>query len=438
MTLRSSAGRRAWSTVTDQSLSSITNIAISVVVARSSSTREFGIFTAVFLLYVLALGAARALTSEPLTVRFSGVGDATQRRAAGEATGTTLVLGGAFSLCLVAIAAVAPDEAAAMVLALAVVLPGLLVQDTLRFVAFVAGRPMDAAFNDAVWLVCAAVGVTSISVSSTPGPWILLFVWGCAANVAALISAWRLRIQLRPLKSKAWLTTHRTLGPRYLAEFMAVQAGGQITVYLVGLVAGVRALAALRGAQLLFGPFHVVDSGLRQLSLAQLAALHRTPGPAFQRMLLLASAGLALLAAATAPVMLSLPAGMGHAILGQTWIDAQPVMTPLVIQKVALGLSAGAFCGLRILGAARHGLRARIRTSLLAALCGGLGAVVNGAVGAAAGMAVGQAIGVALYWRAYRDSVRDDVNRSSLTGVTPDIRSHVSASSSMPSSVGST
>jgi hypothetical protein len=155
-------------------------------------------------------------------------------------------------------------------------------------------------------------------------------------------------------------------------------------------------------------------------------------------MLLVASAGLALFAAATGAVMFSLPADVGHAILGQTWMDAQPVMTPLAMQKVALGLSAGAFCGLRILGAARRGLRARVFTSLLAALCGSMGAVINGAVGAAAGMALGQAIGVALYWRAYREAVRGDISRPSRADMVPDVTSNASASSSMPSSVGST
>ena len=67
---RAGASRLAW-TVGDQVLSSGTNFALGIVIARMVSLREFGVFTLVYATYQIALGIARALVSEPLVVRFS-------------------------------------------------------------------------------------------------------------------------------------------------------------------------------------------------------------------------------------------------------------------------------------------------------------------------------------------------------------------------------
>ena len=68
----------------DQALSSLTNFALSFVVARSFSTDVLGAFALVFSSYLLFLNIARPLAMQPLLIRFSGAprrtGGASRRR----------------------------------------------------------------------------------------------------------------------------------------------------------------------------------------------------------------------------------------------------------------------------------------------------------------------------------------------------------------------
>ena len=55
----------------DQTLSSLTNFALAIVVAHESAPRTFGLFALVFATFSIALGACRAVCCEPLAVRYS-------------------------------------------------------------------------------------------------------------------------------------------------------------------------------------------------------------------------------------------------------------------------------------------------------------------------------------------------------------------------------
>ena len=77
----------------DQVLSSATNFALSVAVARQVDPRGFGAFGVAMTAYILATGLSRAVVSEPLLVVFSATGDDDRRRGFADATGTALVLG---------------------------------------------------------------------------------------------------------------------------------------------------------------------------------------------------------------------------------------------------------------------------------------------------------------------------------------------------------
>ena len=94
--LRTDAGggvrRLGWG-LADQALSSLTNFALAILVARTVSTSALGAFGLAFTTYTITLGATRALCSEPLTVRYSATGEREWREGASAATGVALVLG---------------------------------------------------------------------------------------------------------------------------------------------------------------------------------------------------------------------------------------------------------------------------------------------------------------------------------------------------------
>ena len=62
--------RMGWG-VADQGMSSLTNFAVNIYIARELGAVEYGAFALAFVTYAFALNASRGLATDPLMVRFS-------------------------------------------------------------------------------------------------------------------------------------------------------------------------------------------------------------------------------------------------------------------------------------------------------------------------------------------------------------------------------
>ena len=69
---RRQPGRRLGWGLADQAMSSLTNVAVSIYVARELGAAQFGAFSLAYVTYAFALNASRGLATDPLMVRFSG------------------------------------------------------------------------------------------------------------------------------------------------------------------------------------------------------------------------------------------------------------------------------------------------------------------------------------------------------------------------------
>src|SRR4029450_8180933 len=79
--------RLGWG-VMDQGISSLSNFALGLFVARSFGASNFGAFTLAYITYTFVLNAARGLSTDPLLVRYSGDPSRRWRNATSAATGT--------------------------------------------------------------------------------------------------------------------------------------------------------------------------------------------------------------------------------------------------------------------------------------------------------------------------------------------------------------
>src|SRR5205807_2619487 len=70
--LRSQAARRLGWGIADQAMSSLTNFAVSIYIARTLGAAQFGAFSLAYVTYAFALNASRGLATDPLMVRVSG------------------------------------------------------------------------------------------------------------------------------------------------------------------------------------------------------------------------------------------------------------------------------------------------------------------------------------------------------------------------------
>jgi O-antigen/teichoic acid export membrane protein len=401
------ATRLGWGLL-DQGLSSLTNFALGVIIARNVSPRDFGAFAIAFGVYTAGLGLTRAISSEPLMVRYSVADEERWRMGARTATGTALWIGIVLGLACLSLGAVVHDAVMSTGLkALGVMLPGLLVQDTWRF-AFFARRRGSAAFvNDLAWAIGLVGSLGWVLWTGRDSVGWLVLAWGGSGSMAAAFGCVQAGLMPAPTRVLAWFREQRDLVPRFVGEFGITTLAAQLSIFAIAAVAGLAAVGAIRAGQLLFGPLNVIYMGAAIAGLPEAVRLLRSSTTALRRACLTFSIGLATSSLGVGVVASLLPSRIGVALLGESWPAARTVIFPISIWMAAFGASLGAGIGLRALAAARLSLRARMIMAPISIALSVAGAAVGGARGAAWGAAAAVAFGAIVWWRYLRRGLRE-------------------------------
>lgn len=403
---RWTAGRRFGWGLADQLLSSLTNVALGVLVARTVSPDDFGAFTLAFVTYTLALAGARALASEPLMVRYSASSEARWRAGVVLASGTALVLGVAIGVGCLAVGAVTGGTFGPAFAILGLCMPGLLLQDSWRYAFFTAGRGGRAFANDLAWALVLFPAVGVLLATGTGSVATFMLAWGGAASVAAVFGIVQLRAIPQPTRILVWLREQGDLAGRFLAESVVTSGTSQLTLYLVGLVAGLGAVGSLRAGQLLLGPFNLLALAMGLVAVPDAVRTLAHSPRNLRRSAVLYSSALAGGALAWGAAAYALPGGAGRAVLGGNWEGGHGVVIPLAITAAGFGLSFGPSVALRALGAAGRSLRVRATEACITLVAGLGGAAVGGARGVAWSFAVGAAVAVPLWWWQLANALR--------------------------------
>jgi hypothetical protein len=392
------ATRRLGWGLADQMLSSSTNFIVGLLVARTLPPSDFGAFSIAFVTYTLALGASRALASEPLSVAYSAVDDRDWRRGVRSATGLAVAMGSAVAAgCLVAGWLMHGSLQAAFLL-LGVTMPGLLLQDAWRF-AFFAGRKERRAFgNDLVWAIVLLPSVALLINTGRATVGSLTFAWGGAGSIAAVAGILQARVLPSPIRTLSWVKEQRALAPRFLGEFAVSSGTSQLTVYLLGGIAGLTQAAALRAGQILLGPLNIIFMAIGLVAVPEAVRLLAASPGVFRRASVLASLSLAAIVAAWGTVALLLPARFGKELMGENWKGARDLLLPLTIAVAAYAGSLGAMVGLRAMAAARRSLRARSIVAAFTLVAGVTGALLAEARGVAWGFVVAGCLELFVWW----------------------------------------
>lgn len=398
--------RRVGVGVVDQVLSSTSNFITTVVAARYLDTNAFGAFALAIVAYTMNLLIVRALCAEAILVR-PGATDAERRARAASAVGAAVWVGVVLGLLYVGAGFFLDKTVRGSLMVLGVLTPGLLAQDTMRYVSFAQGRPRSAVINDGFWLVSQVVVLVTLLQLDLFGPARLVAGWGLVGIAAGLVQMWVDRVVPALGEGFAWVRTNRDLSVRYLADMVSGQGASLIASYVLAGVAGVAAVGAIRGAQTLFGPVNIVLLG----STMVLVPEGRRIAERSSRKLLVMCTGAAALFAAVAAVVtvafLAVPDDVGIRVLGSTWMGAQGVIVPVGLAAVAGGVVAGALSGLRSIAAADALLRTRLLTTPAALVLPIGGAVLGGAQGLAYGVALSVWWNVVWFWRTFQRALRE-------------------------------
>ena len=389
--------RAGWN-LADQALSSLTNAALSILIARSVDANAFGAFAVCFTVYSLVLGVVRTGISEPVAVRFSDAPAAEFRSAQRSALAASALFGMAVGIVLLVLEPIQSGQLRGPIVALALTLPGLMVQDALRLSFITEGRPQAATLNDFVWGVLQLGAAALLLWTDTPTATLFVAAWGAAAGVAALDGMVRSRLTPSFGNAVHWLRTHFDLSRYFVAEYLAVMGAFQIAILVVGTIGGVDDVGALRGAQVLLGPLNILMFGIVSFSIPELVRRKREP----VRRLVLYSLGLSgVLFFGTlvwSGLILALPESVGRQLLGDAWDGARAVLPAMAVTMAGVGAGIGAACMLRALGAVRETFRQSILLAPLLLVFGVVGVWKGGAAGAALGFAIAQWIPVPLWW----------------------------------------
>ena len=326
--------RLGWG-VADQGVSSLGNFAFSILVAKALSPTDFGAFALAWVTYGMLLNLSRGLATDPLVVRFSHADHSAWRGAVQASTGTSVAVGAVSGVVCVGVGSVLPQPLGTAIMVLGFVLPGLLLQDALRFASFAAGRPAVAFANDLVWAVLQTGTAAALYMTGhvTVGTAILAF--GATALVAALVGWLQLRVLPHVGRVRWWFVTQRALGLRYAAENLSISGARQLRMTLLGAIAGLAAVGQVRAAEILMGPFMVILMGVSQVAVPEGVRVLQRPRHRLLRFSLLLGSVQALAACAWGAMMFVLvPRGLGELLLGELWVGAYALLLPVLINMV--------------------------------------------------------------------------------------------------------
>jgi O-antigen/teichoic acid export membrane protein len=411
--IRQAFQRLSWG-VADQAMSSISNFAVNIYIARELGAIQYGAFGLAYVTYGFALNASRGLATDPLLVRFSGTDESTWRRAVTKCTGTATTVGLTSGAIILFAAMLLSSTTRLAFLALGLTMPGLMLQDSWRYSFFAHGRGLQAFLNDTVWTVVLIPALIVLRATGYANVFWFVFAWGAAAGVAAAVGPLQARLAPRLSGAWEWVYGHRDLGPRYLIEGTANNGAGLLRNYGVGFLLGLAAVGYVQAATTLMGPFMVIYFGMGLVTLPEAARILRRSPRHLPHFCLLVSGGLALLGVIWGAVLVvGLPRGLGHLMLGSIWKPTYPLVWPTVASIVGSCVGTGAGTGLHALGAARRSVNAMIIGSGLSVVLSLTGAAVDGAVGTMIGTAVAAWIMALLFWQQFRKALREHASTPS-------------------------
>jgi O-antigen/teichoic acid export membrane protein len=405
--VRRIGARLSWG-LADQAMSSLTNFILTAYIARSLGATQFGAFSLAYLTYGFANNASRGLSIEPLLVRFSGPELTRWRRATGGCTGTALLVGlitGA--LALTAGMLIGGTTRLAFV-ALGLMLPGLLLQDSWRYAFFAAGRGHLAFINDMVWAFVQVPLLVGLKVTGHANVFWFIIAWGAGAYVGAILGIFQARVMPRLVGATLWMIRHRDLGPRYLLENTGANASGTVVNYSNSSILGLAAVGDIQGANVLMGPFKIILFGLGMITIPEAAHILRRSPRRLPLFCLAVSGALALAALIWGAVLLVvMPLGVGHLILGSIARPAYPLILPTVLAIAGNCAGVGPGVGMHALGAARRSLRASLWNSAIIIPAGVAGAFVAGVLGTLYFTAVAAWLTTGMSWWYFRKAMRE-------------------------------
>lgn len=356
------AQRRIAVAFLDQFVSSVSNFATGVVVARLAGAAEFGQYMLVMMIWLMVMGVHRALVTEPVIITSP---DAADRRALlAQGVGAELLLGLSVSVMVAAagmVLAATGARVGMLMLALAPWFASLLVQDFWRAMAFQQRRPGRALTNDLIFTAVqfAAIGLFFVAGRRTPE--YMITAWGLGATAGALFGFGRSFAiagyhQSRQLIGRLW-----PLSRWMLADFVTAFSSHHAYLALVALLLSPVDYGGLRAAFTLMGPTIVIIHAGASIGLPEASRLtHPDDATGLERFTRHLTAGTAFCIGIYAVAVIIFEKQLLGLLYGSEFVRFAPLVTLAAIQQTVAAFVFGQGIALKAAGRMRRLCSARV------------------------------------------------------------------------------
>lgn len=381
----------------DQVLSSLTNFLLTTLVAHSVSAEAFGAFTIVMGSYLFGTMLMRSITAEPVLVLYSRSSHHDREQRSRDAMGATLVTAATAGLCFCIASLAVNGDLESLFLLFGLSLPGLLLQDNIRYLLISDGRARAACVNDGCYAVLQIGAVAVLLSTGHSAVFMLALSWAVPGNLLAIVGIAQLEVTPRLAGALDWYRDHKRFWGRYFVEALSSQGGTYVVLYLLAATSGLTASGSLRAAETLFRPASVMTSGVRTALIPELSR-RREDTRAVGRACAQIAAILFVLTIAFGVPIVFLPASVGKKILGASWAGAEPLLLYVFLAQLAAVVAMGALIGLRGLADPRRSMRAQVLVTVLQCALGVVGGIYDAALGAAIGLAIAGVLQAVIWW----------------------------------------
>jgi O-antigen/teichoic acid export membrane protein len=393
----SGLGARAVWVIADQAVSSFSNAAVAIAVARAVSATDYGAFGLAFILYSLAISISQAVVAQVFLIRYSGSSTEEQKRAAENGTGALLVVAGLIAVVLACAALFFGSSLRAVLLLTATLLPALMLQDSLRTYFVSCGVPLNAFLNGLIWSGLQIVSIGALMFSGIESPIPYVAAWGVSALVAVTVGMRKAGIRPRFDRIPKWFSSHRDVWVPTLANTVAAIGVIQLAFILIAAIGGIESVGALRGTQTLLGPLNIIGFAVCSFAIPEIVRrdlnVSQLRGAAIALTVVLV-----VVDAIWGGILLLVPASVGEELLGETWANARDVLPAMVLFTITIGLTTGANAIMRALARPEYMLWCSLLLGPLVLGLAVIGVSWEGSVGAAWGFAIAGAVVVLPTW----------------------------------------
>lgn len=361
----------------DQAVISLGSFLILVCAAQGLISAQFGYFALAVATVGLALSIVRAISGEALV---AGARREAASLYAAPILGLVVVLSVCGSLMCVLMAASWASSSAAY-LGAAIVIPGALFQDGVRYVLIYGRESRRLVTFDVVTVAvqCSAVLFASITARSA---FACLLAWAIVVSASSALAVARFRIRVSLRAGLAWLKTVWKQSSAYATEAIVGAIVGYTTIVVIALFTSAGAVGAFRTTVAVFGLTSVVVNFVRSTYMRELAGRAQLNGRQVRRTYLLMSLLMFGVIGAVSVLLNCLPSAIGTAFFGDAWSLVAGLIVFGAINRFSSALSVIPTVLLRVAGVTWKATRARIVIAVISLGLGPVGALLAGAGGA--------------------------------------------------------